>query len=101
MYCEKSGIIIVGAGVCKHHIFEANYMKGGADWSVIINNSQEFDGSDAGARPDEGKSWGKLNPYSSPVKLFSDATLVLPLIVGETFAKDPKRSERVSKEWLY
>ena len=38
----------------KHHILNANLMRNGADYAVFINTGQEFDGSDAGARPDEG-----------------------------------------------
>ena len=35
-------------------------LPGGADAAVYINTAQEFDGSDAGARPSEAVSWGKL-----------------------------------------
>ena len=41
----------------KHHVCNANLMRNGADFSVFINTAQEFDGSDAGARPDEAVSW--------------------------------------------
>ena len=53
MKAKKSGQIIIGGGVIKHHINNANLMRNGADFSVLINTAQEFDGSDAGARPDE------------------------------------------------
>ena len=72
----------------KHHILNANLMRNGADFGVFVNTGQEFDGSDAGARPDEAISWGKLRLDATPVKLYADATLVFPLIVAETFAKD-------------
>jgi deoxyhypusine synthase len=36
-------------------------MRNGADWSVFINTSSDYDGSDAGARPDEAISWGKIS----------------------------------------
>lgn len=70
----------------------------------VQNTGQEFDGSDSGARPDEAVSWGKIRAGSESVKVclgrrhkgcslrfskvFADATLVLPLIVAATFAKD-------------
>ena len=57
---KKTGQIILGGGVVKHHICNANLMRNGADWSVFINTGQEFDGSDSGARPDEAVSWGKI-----------------------------------------
>ncbi|UIZ23135.1 hypothetical protein KXD40_003670 [Peronospora effusa] len=84
----KTGVIILGGGMVKHHILNANLMRNGADYGVFVNTGQEFDGSDAGARPDEAISWGKLRLESKPVKLYADATLVFPLIVAETFAKD-------------
>ncbi|XP_018323032.1 probable deoxyhypusine synthase [Agrilus planipennis] len=85
---KHTGMIIIGGGVVKHHICNANLMRNGADYSVFINTASEFDGSDAGARPDEAKSWGKIKKEASPVKIYAEATLVFPLIVGETFAKD-------------
>ena len=87
IWAKKSGMIIVGGGVIKHHICNANLFRNGADFSVFINTGQEFDGSDSGARPDEAKSWGKIKIDATPVKLYSEATLVFPLLVAQTFAK--------------
>jgi len=83
----NSGMVILGGGVIKHHICNANLMRNGADFSVYINTAEEFDGSDSGARPDEAISWGKIKKEAQPVKVYSDATLVFPLIVAETFAR--------------
>src|SRR3989344_5062046 len=83
---EKTGIIILGAGVVKHSICNANMFRGGADYAVYINAAQEFDGSDSGATPNEAMSWGKIKPAGkeqNTVKVYSDATLVFPLIVSE------------------
>ncbi len=85
---KKTGLIILGAGVVKHHILNANMMRNGADYALFINNSQEFDGSDAGARPDEAVSWGKIAPEAHSLKLFGDATILFPLIVAKTFAQE-------------
>jgi deoxyhypusine synthase len=83
---EKVGIIILGAGVVKHVACNANLFRGGADYAVYINAAQEFDGSDAGATPNEAVSWGKIKgEEQNSVKVFSDATLVFPLIVSEAF----------------
>ncbi|XP_066270169.1 deoxyhypusine synthase-like isoform X2 [Branchiostoma lanceolatum] len=89
-HSKHSGMIIMGGGLVKHHIHNANQMKGGADYGVFINTAQEFDGSDGGARPDEAVSWGKIKESARPVKIFADATLVFPLLVSQTFAKDIK-----------
>ncbi len=80
---KKSGVIILGAGVVKHTILNANMLRNGADYAVYINTSQEYDGSDAGARPDEAVSWGKILPDALSVKVFADATIVFPILVAE------------------
>ncbi len=85
---QKSGAVILGAGVVKHAILNANMLRNGLDYAVYINTSQEFDGSDAGARPDEAVSWGKILPNAQSVKVFADATIVFPLLVAESFAKN-------------
>jgi deoxyhypusine synthase len=65
---KKTGAIILGGGVVKHHISNANLMRNGVDYAVYVNTAQEFDGSDAGARPDESVSWGKIKLTATPVK---------------------------------
>lgn len=87
VFAKKTGMIILGGGLVKHHIANANLMRNGADYSVYVNTGQEFDGSDSGARPDEAVSWGKIRTDAKPVKVYADATLVFPLIVAETFAR--------------
>ena len=69
-------------------------MRNGADFAVYVNTAQEFDGRDAGARPDEAVSWGKIKVGGDSVKVYAEATVVFPLIVAATFAKaGPKREE--------
>ena len=85
MISKKTGVIILGSGVVKHHIVNANLMRGGTDYSVYINTAQEFDGSDAGALPDEAVSWGKIKSGAKSIKIFGDATILFPLIVAECF----------------
>ncbi|XP_021807050.1 deoxyhypusine synthase isoform X1 [Prunus avium] len=84
---RKTGMIILGGGLPKHHICNANMMRNGADYAVFINTAQEFDGSDSGARPDEAVSWGKIRGSAKTVKVHCDATIAFPLLVAETFAK--------------
>jgi deoxyhypusine synthase len=83
-----TGQIILGGGLIKHHTCNANLMRNGADYSVYINTASEFDGSDSGASPDEAVSWGKIRLTAKPVKVTADATIVFPLLVATTFAKD-------------
>lgn len=83
-----TGQIILGGGLVKHHTCNANLMRNGADYSVFINTACEFDGSDSGASPDEAVSWGKIRMTARPVKVTADASIVFPLIVAATFAKN-------------
>ena len=94
---HATGMIILGGGLVKHHTCNANLMRNGADFSVYINTGQEFDGSDAGAAPDEAISWGKIRITADPVKVCADATIVFPLIVSQTFAKDVEEWKEKSK----
>lgn len=86
MKATKSGMIVLGGGLVKHHICNANLMRNGADFAVFINTAQEYDGSDAGARPDEAISWGKIKADAANVKVYAEATTVFPLMVAATFA---------------
>lgn len=88
---KRSGMLILGGGMVKHHTCNANLMRNGADFSVFVNTGQEFDGSDSGARPDEAVSWGKIRLDAKPVKVYADATLIFPLLVGQTFARIGER----------
>jgi len=85
---EKTGMIILGGGVVKHSICNANLYRNGTDFAVYINTAQEFDGSDSGARPDEAVSWGKISQTAESVKVHGDATLIFPLIVLGAFQLD-------------
>lgn len=96
LLADKSGQIILGGGVVKHHICNANLMRNGADFSVYVNTGFEYDGSDAGAAPDEAVSWGKIRLDAKPVKVWGDATIIFPIIVSQTFAK--YHYEQVAKE---
>jgi deoxyhypusine synthase len=70
---KRAGMIILGGGVVKHHIANACLMRNGAESAVYINTAQEFDGSDAGARPDEAVSWGKIKADAQSVKASTNA----------------------------
>ncbi|KAL4387911.1 hypothetical protein GQ457_09G027430 [Hibiscus cannabinus] len=87
---RKTGMIILGGGLPKHHICNANMMRNGADYAVYINTAQEYDGSDSGAQPDEAVSWGKIRGSAKTVKVHCDATIAFPLLVAETFASRSK-----------
>ena len=91
---RKTGLVILGGGLPKHHVCNANLMRNGADFAVFVSTAQEFDGSDSGARPDEAVSWGKIRADAKPVKVHCDATIAFPLLVSQTFAKVPEGKTR-------
>jgi deoxyhypusine synthase len=101
LHSMHTGMIILGGGVIKHHICNANLMRDGADYSVYINTAQEFDGSDSGARPDEAVSWGKIKAQARSVKVYAETTLVFPILVAETFVRNKEKASKIipEEEW--
>jgi deoxyhypusine synthase len=91
----KTGVITFGGGVIKHHCLNPQIRRGGADYAVYVNTGIEWDGSDAGAAPDEAVSWGKINSKTHPVKIWAEASLVAPILIAETFAKNFDIAKRV------
>ena len=83
----KTGVILLGSGIMKHHISNANLFREGSNYAVYINSNLEFDGSDSGAKPEEAKSWGKISPEANTVKIYGDATIIFPLLVAGAFRK--------------
>ena len=91
---KRSGMLIFGGGLVKHHICNANLMRNGANYAVFVNTGQEFDGSDSGAKPDEAVSWGKVRMDATPVKIHADATLIMPLLVAQPLRASPRTTEK-------
>ncbi|MFP3190645.1 MAG: deoxyhypusine synthase [Thermoproteota archaeon] len=78
---KRTGALIIGGGISKHHTLWWNQFKDGLDYSVYITTAIEFDGSLSGARPKEAISWNKINPSSKNTFLICDASIVLPLML--------------------
>jgi deoxyhypusine synthase len=70
MTAEKSGVIILGGGVPKHHILNANIWRNGADFGVFINTGLFEDGSDSGAKIEEAYTWGKIKLTADFTKIY-------------------------------
>ena len=87
---NETGILVVGAGVVKHTLCNANMYREGAKYAVYMNTAPEFDGSDSGAEPEEAKSWGKIAADANTVKVVGDATILLPLLVHGAFTNSKK-----------
>ena len=79
---EKSGAIIIGGGISKHHTIWWNQFKGGLDYAVYITTAVEYDGSLSGAQTREAISWGKIKEKADYVTIDGDATVFLPLMIS-------------------
>ena len=79
---KKTGALIVGGGISKHHTIWWNQFKNGLDYVVYISTADEWDGSLSGARPREAVSWGKINEKAKRIMVEGDASVILPIIVG-------------------
>lgn len=77
---KRSGALILGGGISKHHVIWWNAFKGGLDYAVYMTTAQEFDGSLSGARMKEAISWGKLKSNAKHVTVDGDVTILLPLL---------------------
>jgi len=79
---KKSGAIILGGGVPKHYILNANLLRKGIDYGIQITMDREETGSLSGAKLEEGRSWGKARARSRIVSLVGDTTVLFPLLVA-------------------
>ena len=79
---KRSGALVIGGGISKHHALWWNQFKGGLDYACYITTAVEYDGSLSGAQVREAISWGKVKAKAKKVNLYADATTVLPLLVS-------------------
>ncbi|MBI2085686.1 MAG: deoxyhypusine synthase [Candidatus Aenigmarchaeota archaeon] len=77
---KRTGAIILGGGVAKHHTIGVNILRDGLDYAVYVTTAGEGDGSVAGARPKEAKSWSKLKEDANSVCVEGDATIIFSLL---------------------
>jgi deoxyhypusine synthase len=77
---KKSGALIIGGGISKHHVLWWNLFKQGLDYAVYITTAVEYDGSLSGARPREAVSWGKIREKARTVIIEADATIAIPIM---------------------
>ena len=84
---EKTGALVVGGGISKHHTIWWNQFRDGLDYAVYVTTAQEFDGSLSGARVREAISWNKVKEDAEYVNVEGDATLILPFMVSALFER--------------
>ncbi len=90
---KKTGALIVGGGISKHHTIWWNQFKDGLDYVIYISTADEWDGSLSGARPREAVSWGKISEKARRIMVEGDASVILPLMASALFARI-KKSEK-------
>jgi len=79
---EKTGGIILGGGISKHHAIGVNILRGGFDYAVYITTAQPWDGSLSGARSSEAVSWGKISEKANHITVDGEATILFPLLAA-------------------
>ncbi len=84
---KKTGALMVGGGISKHHTIWWNQFRDGLDYAVYITTAPEYDGSLSGARIREAISWGKVREDAKYVTVEGDATVLLPIIYAALRAK--------------
>jgi deoxyhypusine synthase len=91
---KKSGALIVGGGISKHHTIWWNQFKDGLDFVVYVSTADEWDGSLSGARPREAVSWGKISEKAKRIMIEGDATVVMPVMVSALLDRVGKKESR-------
>ena len=79
---KKTGALMVGGGISKHHVIWWNQFKGGLDYAVYITTAVQYDGSLSGARLTEAVSWGKVKEKAKYATVEGDATILLPIMMA-------------------
>jgi len=77
---KKSGALMLGGGISKHHTLWWNQYRNGLDFAVYITTAQEFDGSLSGALVREAISWGKVTQNAKQTTIHAELTTVLPFL---------------------
>jgi deoxyhypusine synthase len=78
---KKSGALMMGGGISKHHTLWWNQFRDGLDYAVYITSATELDGSLSGAQVREAISWGKVSTKARQVSIFGEVTTLLPFIL--------------------
>lgn len=79
---KKTGAIMIGGGISKHHVIWWNQFRGGLEYAVYLTTAEEWDGSLSGARIREAVSWGKVKENAQYTTVEGDATITLPMLVA-------------------
>ena len=84
---KKTGAIILGGGLPKHHILGANILREGVDSAVQITLDRPEGGSLSGAPLEEAISWKKAKAKGKLVTIIGDETIIFPIMIAAAFEK--------------
>ena len=84
---KKSGALMLGGGISKHHTLWWNQYREGLDYAVYITTAQEFDGSLSGALVREAISWGKVTQNAKQTTIHAEITTVLPFLYSALLSR--------------
>ena len=84
---KKSGALMLGGGISKHHTLWWNQYRDGLDFAVYITTAQEFDGSSSGALVREAISWGKVTQNAKQTTIHAEITTALPFLYSALLSK--------------
>ena len=84
---KKSGALMIGGGISKHHTLWWNQYRNGLDYAVYVTTAQEFDGSLSGALVREAISWGKVTQTAKQTTIHAEATTILPFLYSALLVK--------------
>jgi len=79
---KKTGAVMIGGGISKHHVIWWNQFRGGLEYAVYLTTAEEWDGSLSGARIREAVSWGKVKEDAQYTTVEGDATVTLPMLAA-------------------
>jgi deoxyhypusine synthase len=77
---KRTGAIILGGGMPKHHVLIANSFRGGVDAAIQITLDRPEGGGASGAPLEEAISWGKIKNHTKLVTIVGDATVIFPML---------------------
>ncbi len=100
----KSGVFILGGGSPKNFLLQTEpqlqeifgFSEKGHDYYIQITDARPDTGGLSGATPDEGVTWGKVDPEAllDTVVCYLDSTVALPLITAYILATHPPRKPK-------
>ena len=84
---KRSGALMIGGGISKHHTLWWNQYRDGLDYAVYITTAQEFDGSLSGALVREAISWGKVTQKAKQTTIHAEVTTILPFLYSAMLSR--------------